>query len=84
MTVKQLTDLGQRIFMSRYAYPGETNYSQRARAMAKHVAAAEDDDQKEYFERKFHEFLSSGEFVPGGRIIFGSGRQKQNMFSKVF
>ena len=81
MTVKQLTDLGQRIFMSRYAYPGETNYSQRARAMAKHVAAAEDDDQKEYFERKFHEFLSSGEFVPGGRIIFGSGRQKQNMLN---
>jgi ribonucleoside-diphosphate reductase alpha chain len=67
--------------MSRYAYPGETNYSQRARAMAKHVAAAEDDDQKEYFERKFHEFLSSGEFVPGGRIIFGSGRQKQNMLN---
>jgi len=81
MKVKQLNELGQKIFEHRYAYPGETKYSDRCRAMAKHIASAEKDDEKESYERRFFEVLAAGDFVPGGRIIFGSGRSRQNMLN---
>lgn len=81
MRVKQLNELGQKIFEHRYAYPGETKYSDRCRAMAKHIASAEKDEEKESYERRFFEVLAAGDFVPGGRIIFGSGRSRQNMLN---
>jgi ribonucleoside-diphosphate reductase alpha chain len=81
MRVKQLNELGQKIFEHRYAYPGETKYSDRCRAMAKHIASAEKDEDKESYERRFFETLAAGDFVPGGRIIFGSGRSRQNMLN---
>jgi hypothetical protein len=33
MAIKQLDSIGQELFMSRYAYPGETKYSERCKAM---------------------------------------------------
>jgi ribonucleoside-diphosphate reductase alpha chain len=81
MKAKQLNELGQKIFEQRYAYPGETKYSDRAKAMAKHISSAEKDEDKEFYEKKFFDILATGDFVPGGRIIFGSGRQKQNMLN---
>jgi len=81
MKVKQLNELGQKIFEQRYAYPGETKYSDRCRAMAKHISSAEKDEEKEFYERRFFETLAAGDFVPGGRIIFGSGRSRQNMLN---
>ena len=81
MKVKQLNDLGQKIFEHRYAYPGETKYSDRCRAMAKHISSAEKDEEKESYERRFFDVLATGDFVPGGRIIFGSGRSRQNMLN---
>jgi len=77
----QLNELGQKIFEQRYAYPGETKYSQRCKAIAKHIASAEKDDEKEFYENKFFDSLAAGDFVPGGRIIFGGGRSKQNMLN---
>lgn len=81
MAVKQLEGLGETIFKQRYAYPGETTWSQRSKAIAKHIASAEKDDEKEKWERKFFEIVSSGDFIPGGRIIFGSGRSNQNLLN---
>ena len=83
MTIAKLNDLGQEIFMSRYAYPGETKWSERAKAVARTVAAAEKDDDKVNVERAFYEAISSGDFVPGGRIIYGSGRSggKHNLLN---
>ncbi len=74
MTIAKLNDLGQEIFMTRYAYPGETKWSERAKAVARTVATAEKDEDKVNVERAFYEAISSGDFVPGGRIIYGSGR----------
>ena len=74
MAIKQLEPLGQEIFESRYAYPGEKNYSDRCKVMARMMAAAEKDEDKEKTEKRFYDALSSGDFVPGGRIIFGAGR----------
>ena len=47
MTIAKLNDLGQEIFMSRYAYPGEKEWRQRAKAIARTVAGAEPDEDKE-------------------------------------
>lgn len=83
MSVAKLTGLGQEIFEKRYAYPGEKNWAERARVIAKTAAGAERDEDKERVEQKFYESLSSGDLVPGGRIIYGSGRNagRQNLLN---
>ena len=67
--------------MQRYAYPGETKYSERCKAMAKHVASSESEDEIEKQEKRFYEALSTGDLVPGGRIIYGAGRSHQNLLN---
>jgi len=81
MVIKQLDSLGQDIFMQRYAYPGETKYSERCKAMAKHVASSESEDEIEKQEKRFYDALSTGDLVPGGRIIYGAGRSHQNLLN---
>ena len=81
MAIKQLDSLGQDIFMQRYAYPGETKYSERCKAMAKHIAAVESEEEIEKYEKKFYDALSTGDLVPGGRIIYGAGRSHQNLLN---
>ncbi len=81
MAIKQLDSLGQDIFMQRYAYPGETKYSERCKAMAKHIASVESDEEIEKYEKKFYDALSTGDLVPGGRIIYGAGRSQQNLLN---
>lgn len=76
MTIKNLEGIGQEIFEMRYAYPGETKWADRAKVIARTVASAESDDAKEKVERLFYETIGSGDFIPGGRIIFGSGRNR--------
>lgn len=72
--VKELEGLGLEIFKQRYAYPGEEKWSQRAKVISKHVASAEKAEDVEKWETKFYDTISTGDLVPGGRIIFGSGR----------
>lgn len=72
----QLDPLGQSIFESRYAYPGETKWSERARVIAKTIASAELDVDKEKVEQSFYSAIGSGDLIPGGRIIFGAGRNR--------
>jgi ribonucleoside-diphosphate reductase alpha chain len=74
MPVAALNSLGQEIFETRYAYPGETSWAERAKAIAKQISSCEHDDEKARTEKRFYEALSSGDFIPGGRIIFGCGR----------
>ena len=83
MTRLQLTDLGQDIFNTRYAYPGETKWSERAKIVAKAVASAEPDEDKAKYEKVFHDAIADGDFVPGGRIIYGAGRNagKHNLLN---
>ena len=38
MAITQLDKVGQEIFEARYAYPGETKWSERAKVVAKTVA----------------------------------------------
>ena len=83
MTRLKLTDLGQEIFQTRYAYPGETKWQERAKVIAKTVASAEADEDKEKYEKVFYDSIADGDFVPGGRIIYGAGRNagKHNLLN---
>ena len=81
MTIAQLNDLGQTIFEQRYAYPGEKGWGDRAKSVANHIASAENDQNKEKMSKKFFEAISSGDFVPGGRILFGAGRKNYNLLN---
>ena len=76
MANTSLKGIGQEIFESRYAYPGETKWSDRAKVIAKTMASAERDDDKEKVERMFYDSIGSGDLIPGGRIIFGAGRNR--------
>ena len=76
MAITTLNKLGQEIFETRYAYPGETKWGERAKVIAKVVASAESDENKEKTEKSFYEAVGSGDFIPGGRIIFGAGRNR--------
>jgi len=78
MAIATLNELGQEIFETRYAYPGETKWSERAKVIAKVVASAESDEDKEKIEKAIYEAVGSGDFIPGGRIIFGAGRNRGN------
>lgn len=78
MAQVKLSELGQEIFESRYAYPGETKWADRAKVIAKTMASAERDDDKEKVEKMFYESIGSGDLIPGGRIIFGAGRNRGN------
>lgn len=76
MVNAQLLPLGQEIFETRYAYPGETKWAERARVISRTVASAEKDEEKEKTEKRFYEVVGSGDFIPAGRIIFGAGRNR--------
>ena len=78
MVNKQLDSLGQEIFESRYAYPGETKWAERAKVISRVIASAEKDEDKEKIEKLFYEAIGSGDLIPGGRIIFGAGRNRGN------
>ena len=76
MANANLNELGQEIFEKRYAYPGETKWSDRAKVIARTVASAEQDEDKEKTEKLFYDTIGSGDLIPGGRIIFGAGRNR--------
>jgi ribonucleoside-diphosphate reductase alpha chain len=76
MALTTLSQLGQEIFEARYAYPGETKWGERAKVIAKTVASAEKDEDKEKIEKAIYDAVGSGDFIPGGRIIFGAGRNR--------
>ena len=78
MAIANLNELGQEIFEARYAYPGETKWSERAKVIARTIASAERDEDKEKVEKAFYDSIGSGDFIPGGRIIFGDGRNRGN------
>lgn len=73
--------LGEKIFLDKYAYPGEHEWKDCAKRVAKHAASAETDAQKELIEKKFYQVIGEGDLIPGGRILYGAGRVNQNLLN---
>lgn len=67
--------------MEKYAFPGEKTWKECAKRVASHAAGAEGDEKRVSVEKKFYDSIRSGDFCPGGRILFGSGRSHQNLLN---
>ena len=79
----EFNELGKDIFLRKYAYPGETDWYQRAKVVAQTVAACELPEDIEKVQKKFYDAIVMGDWVPGGRILFGAGRNvgSQNLLN---
>ena len=74
-------DLGLTIFQDKYAAAGETTWKECAKRVARNIARAEPDEKQELIQKKFYQMIAQGDFVPGGRILFGAGRVNQNLLN---
>jgi|TARA_R110000824_G_scaffold8276_5_gene37355 ribonucleoside-diphosphate reductase alpha chain len=73
--------LGHTIFDDKYVYPGETKWNQLAKRVARTAADPEFPEDRERIQQLFYDAINAGDFCPGGRILFGSGRSNQNMLN---
>tara|TARA_R110000744_G_scaffold54414_8_gene115504 strand:+ start:2565 stop:4469 length:1905 start_codon:yes stop_codon:yes gene_type:complete len=71
----------EEIFLQKYAYPGETTWKETAKRVSRTAARSESDEKLEATEKKFFDAINSGDFCPGGRILFGAGRAQQNLLN---
>lgn len=76
----ELTGLSKDIFIQRYAMPGE-EWQDCAKRVAHHIAGVELNGAVTEWGNKFFEAISMGDFMPGGRILFGAGRREFNMLN---
>lgn len=73
--------LSQSIFIDKYAYPGETTWKELAKRVSRAAADPEFPEKRESIEKKFYDIINSGDFCPGGRILYGAGRSNQNLLN---
>ena len=71
----QLTSIGKEVFERRYRWNNEsvTGMFQR---VAKHIASAEDEEEREKWEEKFYELMASLKFLPNSPTLFSAGTGK--------
>lgn len=77
----KLTGLQYDIFQQRYAMPGEEDWSQCSKRVSDHIASVEINGAAIEWSDKFDSVISKGDFMPGGRILFGAGRRQFNMLN---
>lgn len=77
----ELTGLPKDIFMQRYAMPEETLWSQLSKRVSENIAAVEMGDAVKEWSANFESVITAGDFMPGGRILFGAGRRMFNMLN---
>ena len=69
---------GLEVYDLKYPYPGEKGWPDRGKVIGKFVASAESDEDKPRIEKKFNQALLEADLIPGGRVIFGAGRNRGN------
>ena len=77
----ELKGLQNDIFTQRYAMPGETTWDECAKRVGHNIASIEINGLATEWGEKFHAAISAGDFMPGGRILFGAGRRDFNMLN---
>lgn len=77
----KLNSLQNEIFIDRYAMPNETEWIQCAKRVSDVIASVEINGHSKEWAEKFYESISVGDFMPGGRILFGAGRRQFNMLN---
>jgi len=77
----QLDGLRKTIFLQRYAMPGEETWAQCAKRVSDYIASVEKNGGVQVWSEAFNELITVGDFMPGGRILFGAGRRQFNMLN---
>lgn len=77
----QLDGLRREIFEKRYAMADEKDWGQLADRVASVISRVEINGAADEWKRKFKKSLGDGDFMPGGRILFGAGRNQFNMLN---
>lgn len=79
--VLALDDLGLEVFKRSYAATPDEDWGMASMRVSRHVSAAEDSELRERWENRFYGEISTGRFMPGGRIWYGSGRPKAQLLN---
>lgn len=69
------------IFKKRYALHADESWVEACERVATHVASAERGEKVIETREKFSKILRSNLFMPGGRIMYGSGRPKGQLLN---
>ena len=69
------------IFRDRYALTPSESWEECCLRVAKQVALAEQPEKQKIYEEKFNEVLLNNLFVPGGRILYNSGRNNPQLLN---
>jgi len=69
------------IFKQRYAFTENETWSEMSRRAANQAAKAEKPEKVKKYEDRFHDIINKNLFVPGGRILYGAGRNNPNMLN---
>lgn len=75
------TDFSKEIMLSRYAYPGETSWDEIVERVASHVSKVELNGEVLKWKKEFYDIIQPGDFIPGGRILYGSGRRNGSLLN---
>jgi len=76
-----LSGLPKDIFLSRYAMSNESSWEECAKRVSESISQVEHNDCRIQHQKAFFEAIGTGDFMPGGRILFGAGRPKYNMLN---
>lgn len=77
----ELNSLQEEIFRKRYALNSEISWEEHATRVGQAIAQVETNGDKEKWGSLFSNAIANGDFMPGGRILFGAVRQNQNMLN---
>ena len=77
----KLSGLQHKIFSQRYAMPDEQSWEQCAKRVSDYIASVEINGAAKEWAEKFKVAIEAGDFMPGGRILFGAGRRQFNMLN---
>ena len=75
------TGLSERIFKNRYAFTDQETWEECRKRVATQMALAETPDKQKIYQEKFNEILLNNLFVPGGRILYNSGRNNAQLLN---
>ena len=74
-------DFAKSIFELRYAFDNTETWEDACMRVASHVAKAELPEKQSKYQQEFYNELVEGRFMPGGRIWYGSGRNKAQLLN---
>lgn len=74
-----LSEIGKEIFSLRYAFSPEETWEQACWRVANIAAQAEEIDKRAEIAQLFFDNLYNQFIIPGGRILYGAGREKQQL-----